>query len=445
MGKKKKKRVTEPISHPIDSGLMKLLLVVTVAYIVVWAVIGSLMGPGFAALFATPIWGISLLLIARWDKNRKPGTTVTLRHLVLMVPLNFWNILFITVSIFVLQQILSGIVFFYLWKARGEFLLSAPNSMWPFLNRMTDDLQATTLFLATTVLAHFGGGFAAAYLPNKKCPSPYLHASVGSILWSLVSLGVLMPLMTATADVDAPSQPEASLALLGAIPALGLALLGVWLAIGTRTEIEPPTEKVIRHGLIPNRPTGANIVKGRQRRTRLNSRSTANNQHVNQSGTREHEPKDSVHTEVPSRPSQTKRSWTRRRTFVLIASTLPLSLVAILIWIYRLPDPVNCSNPPEVASLNYWPVTYTSPAETCHDYPLIQARFADGDYARTREDWERGLTAQVGNEIYVLIYINNGAASGAENINPGRGIATNVRLKLRSSPRAAESIGSKRS
>jgi hypothetical protein len=93
-------------------------------------------------------------------------------------------------------------------------------------------------------------------------------------------------------------------------------------------------------------------------------------------------------------------------------------------------ESVHCRNPPLSAILNYWPVTYSSPAEYCHDYQAVDARFTtdDGQYSQTQDEWEQGRTAHVGNELYILVWINNGASDNAEEINPGQGIARNVRL-----------------
>jgi hypothetical protein len=89
---------------------------------------------------------------------------------------------------------------------------------------------------------------------------------------------------------------------------------------------------------------------------------------------------------------------------------------------------VQCRNPPVTATLNYWPVTFTSPAEFCHDYPPLDVRLVDGDYSHNKEEWENGRTAHVGSELYVLVWINNGASDDAERISPGHGIARNVVL-----------------
>ncbi len=38
------------------------------------------------------------------------------------------------------------------------------------------------------------------------------------------------------------------------------------------------------------------------------------------------------------------------------------------------------------------------------------------------------MNARAVDEIYILVYINNGAATNAENLNPGKGIARQVKL-----------------
>lgn len=81
---------------------------------------------------------------------------------------------------------------------------------------------------------------------------------------------------------------------------------------------------------------------------------------------------------------------------------------------------------PMTACLNCFPVTYSSPAEFCHDYSLVDARIVDGGkYSKNAEDWENGLDAKAGDEIYVLIFLNNGVADNAEE---SERIAKNVQV-----------------
>jgi hypothetical protein len=80
--------------------------------------------------------------------------------------------------------------------------------------------------------------------------------------------------------------------------------------------------------------------------------------------------------------------------------------------------------------LNYWPVTYAASSKSCNDYQSVDGRLVGDqyEYSQSQEEWERGLTARVGDEIFIAIYMNNGAVDNAEKINPGMGIARNVSL-----------------
>jgi len=73
----------------------------------------------------------------------------------------------------------------------------------------------------------------------------------------------------------------------------------------------------------------------------------------------------------------------------------------------------NCPNPPVKATLNPFPTTYVSPAEFCKNYPAVDVRFAteSGRYSQNEEDWKDGIKVKVGDELYVLVYIDNGAAN----------------------------------
>ena len=73
---------------------------------------------------------------------------------------------------------------------------------------------------------------------------------------------------------------------------------------------------------------------------------------------------------------------------------------------------VSCSTPPSVATLNPYPITFASPAEYCKNYEPIDMRHATetGQYSKSEQDWKDGIDAQPGDELYALIYIDNGAA-----------------------------------
>lgn len=72
-----------------------------------------------------------------------------------------------------------------------------------------------------------------------------------------------------------------------------------------------------------------------------------------------------------------------------------------------------CPNPLIKATLNPFPLTFTAPAEDCKNYPPIDVRLAteDGRYSQSEEDWKDGIRAKVGDELYVALYIDNGAVN----------------------------------
>ncbi len=77
--------------------------------------------------------------------------------------------------------------------------------------------------------------------------------------------------------------------------------------------------------------------------------------------------------------------------------------------------------------INYWPISFKDPAEACHDFPIIDARLVTGgSYSQNGDEWKKGLTAQIGDEIFVVIYLNNGAAEIGGQYDPAVAVAHNV-------------------
>jgi uncharacterized repeat protein (TIGR01451 family)/fimbrial isopeptide formation D2 family protein/LPXTG-motif cell wall-anchored protein len=72
---------------------------------------------------------------------------------------------------------------------------------------------------------------------------------------------------------------------------------------------------------------------------------------------------------------------------------------------------VSCDNVTTSPQLNIFPLTFSDPAENCHDFAALDARLTDGQYSQSQSDLDNGLSASVGDEIYVLSYIHNGAAN----------------------------------
>lgn len=97
--------------------------------------------------------------------------------------------------------------------------------------------------------------------------------------------------------------------------------------------------------------------------------------------------------------------------FGILAASALLAVPTSSEQVQATSDRILCPNPPTKPTLNPYPVSFLNPPEICHDSPAIQARIVDGGrYPQNLEEWKRGVDAEAGDEIYVLIYAHNGAA-----------------------------------
>ena len=100
----------------------------------------------------------------------------------------------------------------------------------------------------------------------------------------------------------------------------------------------------------------------------------------------------------------------------------------------------ECLHPPNRAVIDYWPVSFTDPAEACHDFPIIDARLVTGGrYSQSEDEWKKGLTAQIGDEVFVVIYLNNGAAEIGGQYDPAVAVAHNVSVTTNTDTTAGRS------
>jgi hypothetical protein len=87
----------------------------------------------------------------------------------------------------------------------------------------------------------------------------------------------------------------------------------------------------------------------------------------------------------------------------------------------------RCPEPPTHAVLNHYPVSFTNPAEPCHDFPALSARLLpDEKYPQSEQDLTRVFRIHDGDVIRVRLYIDNGAAP--INTNPEMTTARKVSL-----------------
>lgn len=444
MSRKKQPSTSQPaptnkLLHP---SLVRILAISFLAYYLILAIIAALIGRELAMWLAAPLSGLPLYMISRWEQNR-PVEVSSWREVFKLPKFNYWNLTWIVLTIFIIQVLWGFLYAVYLDSARPDFSNSVPDDAYGALNALGDDWPSLIGLLLAGAISHFCGGYIATKLPNLKCPSPYRHALAGSFIYNLfsfVSLGLFAYLK---GDAHTFTEEDLGQIILTAAPYFLFSLLGVWVVVRKRRvpttngtpdavaiesqDSSPPVDSQLKQA-----PSLPKRVAKRRRKGRKSAGQREEKQSAAQAAPETPEPPQVEVPLAPEPPSGAKVRWSRRRLIALAACGVVVAVIAVL-WFrtrYKSTTAVNCPNPPTTAKLNYWPVTYSTPAEFCHDYQSVDARLAgDGhDYSRSQEEWERGLTAKAGDEIYVIVYINNGAADNAEQINPGLGIARTVRL-----------------
>ncbi len=89
---------------------------------------------------------------------------------------------------------------------------------------------------------------------------------------------------------------------------------------------------------------------------------------------------------------------------------------------------VNCGDAPSQPQFNIYPITFADRAEDCKDYPLIQMKKVNGGrYAANAQEWNQGITGDNGDELFVTLYIHNGASN---TIDRSLTTAKNVKLAV---------------
>jgi hypothetical protein len=412
----------------VEAPQIKSLAIATAIYAIIVALLALLVGTTFVGIMATPLWVILYFVISKWNRGGGKQEVQDWREFLRFPQLNYWNVLAVILTIVAVQGAFVWLFFFFYGRIRPEFYYSSPDNISAAIEELVNDPPFLVVSLLGTVISYFAGGFIAGKLPNKKCPAPYRHAITATVIWNVLNFSVNIPLLAMSGEDDLlPSGQEIGYIILATSPSYLISAFGTWLAVRKSVRAasleSPITPSDIRAATL----AGVSISgTGRQSRKK----------HGKDQLVAESTSIDGESTTTPDLPSRTKLAttigWLRSRLVAISICMGVISLLGLGFWsfIRKYPKPVECQKPPDIATLNFWPVAFT-PGVWCHENAPVDARLVGPDhyYSRSREEWERGLVAKKGDEIYVRIYINNGALYDAEQINPGRGIARNVRLR----------------
>jgi hypothetical protein len=428
MGSKKtnRKKAVGRRKNLVDVPQIKSFAIITLGYAIIVALLALLVGTTFATIIATPIWAFLYLVFSKWHRGSGKPEVADWRDLLRFPQLNYWNIFAVILTILAVQVVFGLLFAFVEERVRPEFYYSSPDTISAAFEELANDPRSLVVLLLSGVISCFTGGFIAGKLPNKKCPAPYRHGITATIICNLLNFSMLLPLFALSGEEDLPSSEDIGYIILGTSPSYLLSAFGTWCAIRKRRKAaSAESSMTVSDGRADILTAVNNRGTGRQSRKKHGG-----NQLVAECTSIEEES-----TTTPDLPSRTKLAttiaWVRRRRLALSISIVVMSLLGLGVWAFlrKYPKPVLCENPPTTATLNFWPVAFV-PGVACHEYPPVDARLVGTDhFSLSREEWERGLVAKKGDEIYVSIRINNGAISNAEQLNPGRGIARNVRLK----------------
>ncbi len=363
-----------------DPHQITLFIIITIAYVACVGLLTLMIGVTASTFLATPIWAFLFLLFSRSNRSVGDGVVNWFRAIQIPKP-DIPTVGFSALAIFLIQFTAGFLLAEYMSNTDPDFFESVPDNTLGALDVLSTNFTTALVLLLSIVLSYVAAGYVAGFILHEKNGRPYFHAALGTAAYNFVAFSIALPLlMLSDNPEDAPTKLDIVFILLFTGPTYLLAALGTRIAVGPRKEAKPV--KVETEGAWPKKLLTV---------TRL---------------------------------------LRNRRVFTSLTALLVLTTGGILVWRhYKAHRVTRCQSPPLTAMLNPWPVTYAGIAELCHDLPALDARLVDSqNYSQSREEWERGLATQIGNEFYVLIYINNGAADNAEEINPGRGIARSVRL-----------------
>jgi hypothetical protein len=218
---KRNRSLADRVGKMLDATLIRILLIVILGYIGVFAALTSLLGKAVAAWIATPLLAICLLIIDRWDRSRvKKG--FSWRELFKLPRFNYWNILWIVLAILISQAI-GGVLI-------AMFEDSSCDSE-DLKGCVVQDLTNTKSLIGmwiSCVVSFFVAGYVAERLPNFKCYSPYRHALWASLLYISVSAIIMLPVIFTI--LDGPFDEESGFIIIGSLPTFLFAAVGVWVA-----------------------------------------------------------------------------------------------------------------------------------------------------------------------------------------------------------------------
>lgn len=214
----------------LDPQLFLLLGGAAFAYYIIWAIVAALLGKGFATWIATPLWGVPVFIIARWDRMRTQQD-INWRDYIKLPKLKFWKIGLTFLTIFIIQFVMGFIFARYQDVMRPDYVDSLPDAPLKMFDALTDDWQFIVASLIALLVSYFIGGYLAGKLSPYEYMAPYSHAAIGGFLYSLLNFVVIIPLLMWNDLLDPPTEEDVGKIILAISPSILFSVLGARVAI----------------------------------------------------------------------------------------------------------------------------------------------------------------------------------------------------------------------
>lgn len=230
----------------LDPPLLWLLGIAALAYYLIWIAIYALFGGSVASWLATPLWGIPVFIIARWDRVRTQQD-ISWQDYIKFPQLRIWKLAVIILTIFLAQVLSVFLLERYQWWTRPDFIMSLPDDQLELREVRYNDWQSFIFLMLTTPLSYFIGGFVAGKLSPYKYLSPYSHATVGG--FGLVLLSYIFEKIYVRNDIPF-TQEDVGIFVLLIPPATLLSILGAWVA--AKKQLLHSSKKLSKALAVPN-------------------------------------------------------------------------------------------------------------------------------------------------------------------------------------------------
>lgn len=212
-----------------DPPLILLLGVSALAYYLVWAAIYALLGERVASWLSTPLWGIPLFFITRWDRIRTQQG-IGWRDYIKHPQLSLRKLIIILLTIFFIQFVAGFIAEKYVEMARPELIT---DEFLESFSNLFSVREVQVIIRVSYVLSFVVGGYVAGKLSPYMFQVPYSHAAVGTFIFVLIGQ-IIMGVFLLCACGTRPTQEDIGWFALSLPPTILLATFGAWVRVGNR-------------------------------------------------------------------------------------------------------------------------------------------------------------------------------------------------------------------